>query len=116
MNRYKTIKQRRQARVRGKLRRQSTRPRLIVTRTNQHIYAQVVDAMGKVLAFSSDKSVTLPKGKKTKTEKAELVGADIATKAKKAKLSQVTFDRGYYKYHGRVKALAESARSQGLEF
>lgn len=116
INRYKTIKQQRKVRVRGKVTRQSNRPRLVVLRSNKHIYAQIIDLSGKTVVTSSDKSITLPKTATTKTQRAELVGADIATKAKKAKIVQVAFDRGYYKYHGRVKALADAARSIGLEF
>lgn len=103
-------------RVRAKLERHSTRPRLVVTRTNQHIYAQVLGLDGKIVAASSDISLTKTKDKATKTEKASLVGAQLAQKAIKAKIKYITFDRGYYKYHGRVKALAEAARQAGLEF
>lgn len=118
INRYKTLKDRRKARVRNQIRvAAGDRPRLIVTRSNLHIYAQIIDASGKVLAASSDKAVTsTDKKAKTKTERAQMVGAEIATVAKKAKVTKVAFDRGYYKYQGRVKALAESARAQGLEF
>jgi len=112
MNKNK-LQAKRKARVRNKIKGISERSRLIVTRTNAHIYAQIVDPTGKIVATASDKSV---EKKATKTEKATIVGQDLAKKAKKAKVTEVAFDRGYYKYHGRVKALAEAARSEGLEF
>lgn len=115
MNKTNRLQTNRKQRVRGKLVKVSNRPRLIVNRTNQHIYAQIVDSNGKLVVSASDVTFKA-KDKATKTDKAAFVGEDIAKKAKKAKISQVAFDRGYYKYHGRVKALAEAARSTGLEF
>ena len=107
----------RKVRVSGKVKKNTTRPVLKVHRTNKSIYAQVFDASGVVIASSSD-TIAVPDKKKglTKTEKATLVGTDIAEKAVKSKVKQVAFDRGSYKYHGRVKALAEAARKAGLEF
>lgn len=91
--------------------------RLSVHRTSQHIYAQIIDSSGQeVLAQAStlDKSLKLKKtGNK---EAAKKVGATIATKAKDIGISRVAFDRSGYLYHGRVKALADEARNQGLEF
>lgn len=116
IKRYKTKADKRKARVRHALTKvKHPRPRLVVTRTNQHIYAQIVDLEGKTIVASSDAMLSSKK-KQTKTEAATAVGTDIGAKAKKAKVTQVTFDRSYYKYHGRVKALAEAARSAGLEF
>lgn len=104
----------RKRRVRTKLRAISNRPRLSVHRSNQNIWAQLIDDdKGVTLASSSNKTLKL---KGTKTEQAVLVGEDIATKALKKKITKVVFDRGAYKYHGRIKALAEAARKKGLEF
>lgn len=117
IQRYKTTKSKRKVRVRNKVKNHANRARLLVTRTNLHIYAQIIDQKGKTVAASSDKAITTTKEKAlTKTEKAALVGADIAKKAQEEKVLQVVFDRGYYKYQGRVKALAEAARVAGLEF
>ncbi|WP_299227519.1 50S ribosomal protein L18 [uncultured Psychroserpens sp.] len=93
------------------------RPRLAVFRSNKEIYAQVVDDVtGKtiVAASSRDKDVASAKG--TKTEKAALVGKAVAEKAIKAGINTISFDRGGYQYHGRVKSLAEGAREGGLKF
>lgn len=90
------------------------RPRLCVSITNRHVIAQIIDdTTGKTIAFSDTAS-----GKVTgsMTKKAEWAGADIAKKAKKAKVKQVAYDRGNKIYHGRIKALAEAARENGLEF
>lgn len=89
-------------------------PRLCVFRSNSAIYAQVIDDVKGVTLVSSS-SLEL-KCKNNNLEAAAAVGKDIAEKAKKAKISTVVFDRGGYLYHGRVKALAEAARENGLEF
>lgn len=92
------------------------RPRLSVFRSLRHISVQVIDdATGKTLAASSDTSIKAT-AKKKPQEIAALVGEDIAKKAKTAGVSKVVFDRGPYRYHGRVKALADAARKGGLEF
>lgn len=92
----------------------SDRPRLAVFRSASHIYAQLIDdKAGKTLAAASSAEV------KTKAAKADLstqVGTAIADKAKAKGITAVVFDRGGYRYHGRVKALAEAARAAGLEF
>ena len=91
--------------------------RLSVHRTPQHMYAQVVTAKGdKVLATAStlDKALTLDKT--GNVDAAGAVGKLIAERAKEAGIAKVAFDRGGYKYHGRVKALADAARENGLEF
>ncbi len=93
------------------------RPRLAVYRSNKEIYAQVVnDVTGKTLAAASsrDKSISASKG--NKTEIANLVGKAVAEKALKAGIETISFDRGGYLYHGRVKSLAEGARAAGLKF
>lgn len=93
----------------------SGRPRLTVQRTNTHIWAQLInDQTGAVIAAVSTKSLKEVKG--TKTEKATAVGVAIAAAGKAQKVTKIVFDRGAYKYHGRVKALADAARQGGLEF
>ena len=90
-------------------------PRLNVFRSNSEIYAQVIDdTVGKTLVSSSSRSLKLQNG--GNVEAAKLVGKDIAEKCLKAKIKKVVFDRGGYLYHGRVEALAEAARENGLEF
>jgi large subunit ribosomal protein L18 len=89
-------------------------PRLNVFRSNTAIYAQLIDdEAGKTIASSSSLELKL---KANNLETAAKVGQDIAKKAKEAKIKKVVFDRGGYLYHGRVKALAEAARENGLEF
>jgi large subunit ribosomal protein L18 len=104
---------RRKIRTRAKLTTNTSIPRLSVHRTLRHIYAQVIDdASGKTLAAAHD--FTLTTG--TKSEIATKVGETIAELAKEQKVSKVRFDRGSHKYHGRIAALAEGARSKGLQF
>ena len=94
-----------------------TRPRLAVFRSNKEIYAQLIDdktGVTLVAASSRDKDISTAKG--TRIEIAALVGKSIAEKAKAAKIDTITFDRGGYLYHGRVKSLAEGAREAGLKF
>ena len=92
----------------------SKRPRLSVFRSNKHLYAQLIDDDKAVtLEATSDKGF---KGKYTKTDIAGMVGETLAKRAKTKKISKVVFDRGSYRYHGRVKALAEGARKGGLKF
>ena len=108
---------RRHKRVRAKIFGTKERPRLFVFRSAKHIYAQLIDdEKGKVIASASDAG--LKRGKKTKADKAKEVGKLIAGKAKELSrpLEKVVFDRRCYKYHGRVKALAEGAREGGLKF
>lgn len=95
------------------------RPRLSVYRSLQHIYAQVVDdTQGVTLVSAStlDPEVRPQTGELSKTEQARLVGEKVGERALAAGISRVVFDRGGYKYHGRVKALAEGGRKAGLEF
>ena len=111
-------RQRRKVRIRKKVRGVQERPRLVVYRSNLHIYAQIVDdAEGKTLASAS----TLTLGKERKgahcnTEGAALVGKEIARLAGEKNIRQVVFDRNGYLYHGRIKAVADGARENGLEF
>ena len=106
----------RKRRVRGRISGTAERPRLSVYRSNQNIYAQLIDdASGHTVAAAS----TLEKGFKadgTPMGRAEKVGEHIASKAKEAGVETVVFDRNGYRYHGRVKALAEGARKGGLNF
>ena len=92
-------------------------PRLSVYRSNKEIYAQLVnDVTGVTIAAASSRDKDLSSKKGTKTEIANLVGKLVAEKAIKAGISGVSFDRGGYLYHGRVKSLAEGAREAGLKF
>lgn len=98
---------------------QGSRPRLSVFRSNSHISAQLIDdANGVTLAAVSTQQEVVAKSLKSKTniEAAQTIGKAIAEAAKKAKVSEVVFDRGGYVYHGRVKALADAAREAGLKF
>jgi len=112
-------RQRRHNRIRAKVKGTSSRPRLCVFRSLNHIYAQVIDdSRGHTLvsASSLDPEVRGNTNGKTKLAVAELVGSLVAQRALNRGVNQVVFDRGGYKYHGRVKALAEAARQAGLKF
>ena len=101
-------------RVRSKILGKSNRPRLVIFRSAKFNYAQLVDDnTHKVLVSSSDIKV---KAKGTKTEKAKQVGLDLAKKTLEKKITEIVFDRNSYKYHGRVKAIADGAREGGLKF
>ena len=103
----------RHRRVRKKVIGTAERPRLAVYRSNRHIYAQVIDDFaGTTLAAAS----SLAGGAGEPTEQAKAVGKQVAEAAKAAGITQVTFDRGGFMYHGRVQAVAEGAREGGLEF
>ena len=107
----------RHQRVRSKIAGTSEIPRLCVFRSNTGIYAQIIDDETKstiVAASSLDKDLKIKNG--SNVEAAKIVGKAIADNAKKAKITKVVFDRGGYLYHGRVEALAEAARENGLEF
>jgi len=115
----RTARQRRHIRVRKKLEGTSYAPRLCVFRSLNHIYAQVIDdSIGQTLAAAStlDSEVQSEIAGKNKTGRSELVGTLIAKRAMSKGIGQVAFDRGGFKYHGRVKALAEAARKEGLKF
>ena len=101
-------------RTRAKINGTSERPRLSVNFSNQHIIAQIIDdEKGKTLVYATTVGSKMTG---TKTEKAALIGAEIAKKAKTAKISKVVFDRGSLIYAGRLSALADAARKEGLEF
>jgi large subunit ribosomal protein L18 len=113
------MRKRRHERVRKRLAGTAECPRLNVYRSLNQIYAQVIDdAKGHTLASASTLDLELKKKLKglKKTEQARLVGELVAERAKEQGVRQVVFDRGGYKYHGRVKALAEAARESGLKF
>lgn len=104
---------RRHGRVRAKVSGTASRPRLAIYRSNVNIYAQLIDdENSKTLGSTSDIKVTSG----TKTEKAKKVWEEIAALAKKLKIETVVFDKWWFAYHGRVKALADSAREAGLAF
>ena len=110
---------RRKNSVRAGLRKYSDHPRLSVSRSLKHISAQIIDDVkGRTMASATTKSKELAtelQGK-TKTERAKVIGTEIARKAKEAGVEVVVLDRGYCRFHGRVKALAEAAREGGLKF
>jgi large subunit ribosomal protein L18 len=112
-------RQRRHERVRNKVKGTATRPRLCVFRSLTHIYAQVIDDVaGRTVAAASDVEKTLAAARdgKKKMDVATAVGDLIARRAREKGVEQVVFDRGGYRFHGRVKALAEAARKAGLRF
>jgi large subunit ribosomal protein L18 len=105
---------RRHSRVREKVRGSAARPRLAVYRSLNQIYAQLIDDDArKTLAAAS--SLESKDGKEKKSERAKAVGAALGERAKKAGINEVVFDRGGYRYHGRVKALAEGVRAAGVK-
>jgi large subunit ribosomal protein L18 len=117
----KTLKRiRRHKKIRKSLHGTKECPRLCVFRSNQHIYAQLVDDdSAKVLISVSDKDLKRPKGYPKGEKKADIakeVGKIIAKKAIETKIEKVVFDRGGFIFHGRIKAVAEGAREQGLKF
>jgi len=112
-------RQRRHTRVRGKVKGNLARPRLCVFRSLTNIYAQVIDdVQGVTLASASTLNAEVKSSSdgKNKTAKSGMVGSLIAKQALSHGIKQVAFDRGGYKYHGRVKALADAARQEGLQF
>lgn len=109
--------ERRKFRVRNKIvkNNKTNRPRIVVSRSNKNIYAQLIDVAGKVL--SSFSTLNFEENKKISgVEKAKLVGAEFAKNCLKTGVKEVVFDKGAYIYSGRVKALAEACREAGLQF
>lgn len=105
-------------RIRKKISGTAERPRLAVFRSNKQIYVQVVDDLNRVTllsASSREKEFSGPAGMK-KTEQAKLVGKSLAERCREKGIENVVFDRSGYKYHGRVKSLADAAREGGLKF
>ena len=120
MNHTKDLFKRRKQRTRFKLAQVTKeRPRLSVFRSNQHIYAQIIDDKARhtlVAASTVDKDLKGKLKAKSNVAAAEEVGKLVAERAVKAGIKKVVFDRGGYIYHGRVKALADAARNSGLSF
>ncbi len=107
----------RQEKIRYKIKKISNRNRLTIFRSNNHIYAQLIDDNnGITLASSSSIEKSIKEKKLTKKETAELIGKTIAKKIISKGIDKVAFDRGKYKYHGLIKILAEAARIEGLNF
>lgn len=102
-------------RIRAKIKGTTKRPRLCVFRSHKHMYVQIIDdSLQKTICAASDGA--LGKGKHTKSERAKMVGTEIAKKAKSAGVESVVFDRGGFRYYGRVKHVAQAAREGGLLF
>jgi large subunit ribosomal protein L18 len=110
-------RRRRHFRVRKRVVGSAERPRLVVSRSSRHLVAQIVDdSIGQTLASASTLESTLRSSKDDKTAKARIVGAELAKRAKEKGISTVVFDRGGNKYTGRIAALADAARENGLDF
>lgn len=104
-------RQRRQRRIRAALFGTAQRPRVSVYRSNQHVYVQAIDDnQGRTLTAGYDGQLT-----GTKTERAQAVAKNVAAALKKMGVSAVIFDRGYYRYHGRVRAVADTLRAEGIQ-
>ena len=118
MNRLKTLAKRRKVRAfrtRARVRGTEERPRVSVYRTNMHIYAQMIDdESGRTLCATNSKSLKLGYG--GNIDAAKKVGEELGRMAKELNVERCGFDRGSYRYHGRVKALADALRSTGLKF
>jgi large subunit ribosomal protein L18 len=110
-------RRKRHTRIRLRMAGTEGRPRLAVFRSLNHIYAQVIDdSSGRTLAAASTLDKDLAGSKSTKAEEAAAVGRRIAERAKAAGVEQVVFDRAGFRYHGRIKSLADAARNAGLDF
>jgi large subunit ribosomal protein L18 len=110
-------RQKRHDRIRLRLEGTESRPRLAVFRSNVHIYAQIIDdASGRTLAAASTLEKELRNSGSTKTQEAAVVGRLVAERAKSAGVERVVFDRAGFRYHGRIKSLADAAREAGLDF
>jgi large subunit ribosomal protein L18 len=110
-------RRKRHDRIRLSLAGTEARPRLAVFRSLNHIYAQVIDdASGRTLAAASTTEKELTGSQSTKSEEAAVIGRLVAERAKSAGVERVVFDRAGFRYHGRIKSLADAAREAGLEF
>ncbi len=114
----KSQRERRHRRVRGKIRGTKERPRASVFRSSRHIYVQFIDddKARTILGFSSNGLVGLGSKKAKKLEIAKMIGRAAGERARKKGIREVVFDRGGYRYHGRVRAIAEGLREAGLKF
>ena len=111
------MEDKRKKRVRYKLKKVTIRKRLTVFRSNKHLYAQVIDdSVGKTLASASSKEKGIDTNIKDRKIMAEVIGKNIAQRSIEKGVKEVAFDKGKYKYHGLIKILADSARTQGLIF
>ena len=109
--------EKRTKRTRYKLKKVSNRKRLTVFRSNKHLYAQIIDdTVGKTLASASTKEKNLDIDNKDRKSLAEMIGKNIAKRSIEKGIKEVAFDKGKYKYHGLIKILADSARTEGLIF
>ena len=107
----------RQNRTRFKLKKVTDRKRLSIFKSNNHIYAQIInDEKGVTLASASSLEKSIRTEKKTRKELAEIIGKEIAKRSIENGIKEVAFDKGKYKYHGIIKILAEAAREGGLNF
>ena len=110
-------RQKRHERIRLSLEGTAARPRLAVFRSLNHIYAQVIDdASGRTLAAASTVEQEFKGSSATKSEEAKIVGRLVAERARSAGVERVVFDRAGFRYHGRIKSLADAAREAGLDF
>lgn len=115
VNHSLTPAQKRERRVRFKVRGTTERPRLHVFRSNKATHMQVIDdSVGKTLAAADTRHTESKKGE-TKTQRAEAAAKDLAKKLKSINITKLVFDRGAHKYHGRIKAVAEVIRSEGFQ-
>ena len=111
------MKDKRTQRIRFKLKKVSKRNRLSVFKSNNHIYAQIIDdEAGKTLASASSLDKKLNNNESDRKKLAETIGKEIAKRSISKGINDVAFDKGKYKYHGLIKILAEAARTQGLNF
>ena len=111
------MSEKRTKRVRYKLKKVSNRKRLTVFRSNKHLYAQVIDdSVGKTVASASSKEKGVVLDNKDRKSLAEIIGKNIAQRSIEKGVKEVAFDKGKYKYHGLIKILADSARTEGLIF
>ena len=109
--------EKRTKRTRYKLKKVSNRKRLSVFRSNKHLYAQIIDdTVGKTLASASTKEKNIDIDDKDRKSLAEIIGKNIAKRSIEKGIKEVAFDKGKYKYHGLIKILADSARTEGLIF
>ena len=117
-NKKQDLFRRRRLRVRNRIKQYAkTKVRMSVHRSSKNIYVQLIDdSIGSTITSASSRMSAVGKNLKNNTETAKLVGKEIAERAKKSGISQVYFDRGGFLYHGRVKALADAARENGLKF
>ena len=116
-NKVHIMSVKRKNRVRFKLKKISSRSRLSVFRSNNHLYAQIInDLEGVTIASASTLEKELAKKQSTRKEMAEIIGKKIAERSIAKGVNEVAFDKGKYKYHGLIKILADSARAEGLNF